>query len=215
MLRQMDRLEVAGKRVLVRLDLNVPLKEGKVRDDTRVREAAPTVRALAERGAVVVACSHLGRAKGKPDPALSLAPVALVLAQHVGRHPPDLVLGLRPADHPHLRDPSAPADEHGCPHLDRCPKPTVAHPGGAHLGSADQLGPNGARIVSLAPGVIDTDMQVQLRGADAAAFPDRGSFEQLKRGGQLTSADDAARRVLAYLARADFGAEPVADVRTG
>ncbi|MGV8041631.1 MAG: phosphoglycerate kinase [Thermoanaerobaculaceae bacterium] len=84
MLRQMDRLDVAGKRVLVRLDLNVPLREGKVRDDTRVREAAPTVRALAERGAVVVACSHLGRAKGKPDPALSLAPVAPVLAKHAG-----------------------------------------------------------------------------------------------------------------------------------
>ena len=49
-----------------------PLKDGKVRDDTRVREAAPTVSALAERGAVVIACSHLGRAKGKPDPALSL-----------------------------------------------------------------------------------------------------------------------------------------------
>lgn len=78
----------------------------------------------------------------------------------------------------------------------------------------EALVPNGAKVCSLAPGVIDTDMQVQLRGADAAAFPDRGSFEQLKRGGQLTSADDAARRVLAYLARADFGAEPVADVRT-
>lgn len=85
MLRQMDSLEVAGKRVLVRLDLNVPLKEGRVRDDTRVREAAPTVRALAERGAIVIACSHLGRAKGKPDPALSLAPVAPILAQHAGR----------------------------------------------------------------------------------------------------------------------------------
>lgn len=85
MLRQMDRLEVAGKRVLVRLDLNVPLKEGQVRDDTRVREAAPTVRALAERGAIVIACSHLGRAKGKPDPALSLAPVAPILARHAGR----------------------------------------------------------------------------------------------------------------------------------
>ena len=79
----------------------------------------------------------------------------------------------------------------------------------------EALVPNGARVCSLAPGVIDTDMQVQLRGADAAAFPDRGSFEQLKRGGQLTSPDEAARRVLAYLARADFGAEPVADVRTG
>ena len=73
--------------------------------------------------------------------------------------------------------------------------------------------PNGARVCSLAPGVIDTDMQVQLRGADAAAFPDRGNFERLKTGGQLTSPDEAARRVLAYLARADFGREPVADVR--
>ncbi len=56
-------------------------------------------------------------------------------------------------------------------------------------------------------------MQVQLRGADAQAFPDRANFEQLKSGGQLTSPDEAARRVLAYLARPDFGAEPVADVR--
>lgn len=85
MLRQMHDLEVAGKRVLVRLDLNVPLKDGTVRDDTRVREAAPTVTALAERGAIVIACSHLGRAKGKPDPALSLAPVAPILARYVGR----------------------------------------------------------------------------------------------------------------------------------
>ncbi|MDO5692351.1 MAG: SDR family NAD(P)-dependent oxidoreductase [Pseudomonadota bacterium] len=77
----------------------------------------------------------------------------------------------------------------------------------------EALAPNGAKVCSLAPGVIDTDMQVQLRGADAAAFPDRGNFEQLKSGGQLTSPDDAARRVLAYLARPDFGTEPVADVR--
>jgi phosphoglycerate kinase len=84
-LRSMDTLNVRGRRVLLRLDLNVPLKEGKVLDDTRVREAAPTVRALAERGAIVIACSHLGRAKGKPDPALSLAPVAPVLAKHTGR----------------------------------------------------------------------------------------------------------------------------------
>lgn len=73
--------------------------------------------------------------------------------------------------------------------------------------------PNGAKVCSLAPGVIDTDMQVQLRSADAAAFPDRGRFEQLKSGGQLDSAEAAARKVLAYLARPDFGAEPVADVR--
>lgn len=94
MLRSIDTLDVSGKRVLVRLDLNVPLKEGAVRDDTRVREAAAAVRTLAERGAIVIACSHLGRAKGKVDPALSLAPVAPVLAKHVGRpvrFVPDLV----------------------------------------------------------------------------------------------------------------------------
>ena len=73
--------------------------------------------------------------------------------------------------------------------------------------------PGGAKVCSLAPGVIDTDMQVQLRGADAAAFPDRDTFVRLKAGGQLTSPDEAARRVLAYLARPDFGAQPVADVR--
>ena len=71
----------------------------------------------------------------------------------------------------------------------------------------------GARICSLAPGVIDTDMQVQLRGADPAAFPDRQNFANLKTGGQLTSPADAATRVLAWLERADFGTNPVADVR--
>jgi phosphoglycerate kinase len=84
-LRLMDTLKVRGRRVLVRLDLNVPLKDGRVLDETRVREAAPTVRSLAERGAIVIACSHLGRAKGKPDPALSLAPVAPILQKLAGR----------------------------------------------------------------------------------------------------------------------------------
>ena len=83
-LRHMESLAVDGKRVLLRLDLNVPIKEGAVGDDTRVREAAPTVRALLARHAAVICCSHLGRAKGKPDPALSLAPVAPVLERHVG-----------------------------------------------------------------------------------------------------------------------------------
>ena len=73
--------------------------------------------------------------------------------------------------------------------------------------------PGGAKVCSLAPGVIDTDMQTQLRGADAAAFPDRDTFVRLKAGGQLTSPDEAARHVLAYLARPDFGMQPVADVR--
>jgi len=73
--------------------------------------------------------------------------------------------------------------------------------------------PNGARICSLAPGVIDTDMQAELRGGDPALFPDRERFAQLHAKGQLTSPADAAARVLAYLARADFGDRPVADVR--
>ena len=72
---------------------------------------------------------------------------------------------------------------------------------------------NGAKVCSLAPGVIDTDMQVQLRSADATRFPDQASFAQLKSAGQLSAADDAARRVLAWLARPDFGQQAVADVR--
>jgi phosphoglycerate kinase len=79
-LRSLDALDVKGRRVFLRLDLNSPLKDGRVMDDTRIREAAPTARRLSEQGAVVVCCSHLGRAKGRPDPALSLAPVAPVLA---------------------------------------------------------------------------------------------------------------------------------------
>ena len=77
----------------------------------------------------------------------------------------------------------------------------------------EALQANGARVVSLAPGVIDTDMQVHLRAADAAVFPDKSNFIGLKENGQLTSTTDAAARVLAYLNRADFGANPVADVR--
>jgi len=73
--------------------------------------------------------------------------------------------------------------------------------------------PNGARLVALAPGVIDTDMQVQLRSADPAAFPDRAGFEQLKAQGRLDSPEAAAAKVLAYLDRADFGRNPAADVR--
>jgi benzil reductase ((S)-benzoin forming) len=73
--------------------------------------------------------------------------------------------------------------------------------------------PNGAKLVSLAPGVIDTDMQVHLRAGDDAGFPEKANFVGLKEKGQLTSATDAAARVLAYLARADFGASAVADVR--
>ena len=73
--------------------------------------------------------------------------------------------------------------------------------------------PNGARVCSLAPGVIDTDMQVQLRGAAGEAFPDQAKFLQLKAQGQLSSPAQAAEQVLRFLARPDFGREPVADVR--
>jgi NAD(P)-dependent dehydrogenase (short-subunit alcohol dehydrogenase family) len=74
--------------------------------------------------------------------------------------------------------------------------------------------PHGARIVSLAPGIIDTDMQLQLRSADRNRFPDGAQFEAFKTEGRLDSPDAAAAKVLRFLARADFGAEPVADVRS-
>ncbi len=75
--------------------------------------------------------------------------------------------------------------------------------------------PNGARIVSMAPGVVDTDMQAELRGADAGAFPEQARFAALHAQGQLSSAADCARSLLARLHRADFGQEPVADIREG
>lgn len=77
----------------------------------------------------------------------------------------------------------------------------------------EALQANGAKVCSLAPGVIDTDMQVQMRGAAGEAFPDQSKFLQLKAQGQLSSPAQAASLVLAYLARPDFGREPVADVR--
>jgi benzil reductase ((S)-benzoin forming) len=72
---------------------------------------------------------------------------------------------------------------------------------------------NGAKVCSLAPGIIDTDMQVQLRGADPKAFPDREAFVAMKSERRLDSPALAAGKVLAYLKRADFGANPVGDVR--
>lgn len=74
--------------------------------------------------------------------------------------------------------------------------------------------PHGARICSLAPGVIDTGMQQQLREGDPARFPDGHNFIALKENGRLWSPAQAASHLLAYLERPDFGAEPVADVRT-
>lgn len=75
--------------------------------------------------------------------------------------------------------------------------------------------PNGARIVSLAPGVIDTDMQSQLRDAEARGFPDRPRFVGLKESNSLATPAQAASRVIAWLNRPDFGSAVVADLRDG
>jgi phosphoglycerate kinase len=77
--------DVLGKRALVRVDFNVPLRDGEVADDTRILASLPTIQLLLDRGAAVVLATHLGRPKGKADPAYSVAPVARRLSELLGR----------------------------------------------------------------------------------------------------------------------------------
>ncbi len=82
--RTIDDLDVAGKRVLVRVDFNVPMKDGVVTDATRIERALPTIQELSKKGAKVLLLSHFGRPKGKADPEMSLKPVAKALEKFLG-----------------------------------------------------------------------------------------------------------------------------------
>ncbi|PYM51450.1 MAG: phosphoglycerate kinase [Candidatus Rokuibacteriota bacterium] len=83
-----DRVELAGKRVFLRVDFNVPLEDGRVAEDTRIRAALPTIELCLKAGAAVLLASHLGRPKGTPDPHYSLRPVAIKLEELLGRPVP-------------------------------------------------------------------------------------------------------------------------------
>jgi len=84
-MKTVDDLEVRGKRVLVRADLNVPLKDGVITDDGRIRASLPTIQKLIDKGARVIVAAHLGRPKGEPKPEFSLAPVAVRLGELLGK----------------------------------------------------------------------------------------------------------------------------------
>ncbi len=83
--KSVDDINVKGKRVLVRCDFNVPLKEGKITDENRLVAALPTIKKLIADGGKVILCSHLGKPKGEPKPELSLAPVAARLSELLGQ----------------------------------------------------------------------------------------------------------------------------------
>ena len=82
--KSVEDIDVAGKKVLVRCDFNVPLKEGKITDETRIQGALPTIKYLKEHNAAVILCSHMGRPKGEFNMAYSLAPVAARLSELLG-----------------------------------------------------------------------------------------------------------------------------------
>jgi phosphoglycerate kinase len=84
--RTLDGIDVKGKRVLVRADLNVPMKDGRVSDMLRIERQAPTIRELSDKGARVIVLSHFERPKGKVVPSMSLKPVSFALAYALGRH---------------------------------------------------------------------------------------------------------------------------------
>ena len=84
-IKSVDDINVKGKRVLVRCDFNVPLKEGKITDENRLVAALPTIKKLIADGGKVILCSHLGKPKGEPKPELSLAPVAVRLSELLGQ----------------------------------------------------------------------------------------------------------------------------------
>ncbi len=83
--KTVDDIMAKGKRVLVRCDFNVPIKDGKITDETRIIGALPTIKKLIDDGAKVILCSHMGKPKGEPKPELSLAPVAKSLSAHLGK----------------------------------------------------------------------------------------------------------------------------------
>jgi len=83
--KSVDDINVKGKRVLVRCDFNVPLKDGKITDENRLVAALPTIKKLIADGGKVILCSHLGKPKGEPKPELSLAPVAKRLSELLGQ----------------------------------------------------------------------------------------------------------------------------------
>src|SRR5438309_10939085 len=82
--RTVDDLDVSGKRVLVRADLNVPVKDGAVTDATRIERLAPTIEALIDKRAKIIVMSHFGRPQGRPDPAYSLRVLVEPLAKAIG-----------------------------------------------------------------------------------------------------------------------------------